>query len=218
MTPSTHEALVRAREALEIIAGKRQCRDNLMGNADVANAVLPILDAALLPDPKASAPQIELSPALPKVGETLTVHANGEMFEAKVIFSRAEPSYFEPTPDWFCTSAGHGTEAHFVPDPKAGEALARLEARASESAEEWADRLAPDLVASATAEDHAPDPKAVVYCLLCIDTDDSGHETTHIFTTAERRQQWADTDERTHIFYTYTLDAPERHEEPIRDQ
>jgi len=34
------EALEKAREALEIIAGKRQCVDNLMSNADVANAAL----------------------------------------------------------------------------------------------------------------------------------------------------------------------------------
>ena len=34
------EALAKAREALEIIAGKRQCVDNLMSNVDVANAAL----------------------------------------------------------------------------------------------------------------------------------------------------------------------------------
>jgi hypothetical protein len=57
-------------------------------------------------------------------------------------------------------SSGPSLDAALLPDPKASEALARLEARASESAEEWADRLAPDLVASATAEDHPPGPKA----------------------------------------------------------
>lgn len=34
-----------AREALEIIAGKRQCRDNLMGNRDVAEQALTFLTA-----------------------------------------------------------------------------------------------------------------------------------------------------------------------------
>lgn len=39
------EALRLAREALEIIAGKRQCLDNLMGNADVAHAALDAIAA-----------------------------------------------------------------------------------------------------------------------------------------------------------------------------
>jgi len=40
-------AVATATEALEIIAQKRQCRDNLMGNKDVALAALAILNAAL---------------------------------------------------------------------------------------------------------------------------------------------------------------------------
>ena len=39
------EALRLAREAMEIIAGKRQCLDNLMGNTDVALAALAAIDA-----------------------------------------------------------------------------------------------------------------------------------------------------------------------------
>ena len=39
------EALRLAREALEIIAGRRQCIDNLMGNTDVALAALAAIDA-----------------------------------------------------------------------------------------------------------------------------------------------------------------------------
>ena len=37
------EVARRQREALEIIAGKRQCIDNLMGNVDVAEAALALL-------------------------------------------------------------------------------------------------------------------------------------------------------------------------------
>jgi len=41
------EALQVANEAFEIIAGKRQCLDNLMGNRDVAETALVVIDAAL---------------------------------------------------------------------------------------------------------------------------------------------------------------------------
>ena len=40
-------ALEEARVSLEIIAGKRQCLDNLMGNGDVARAALATIKAAL---------------------------------------------------------------------------------------------------------------------------------------------------------------------------
>lgn len=40
-------ALRTAKAACEIIAGKRQCLDNLMGNGDVAEAALAAIDAAL---------------------------------------------------------------------------------------------------------------------------------------------------------------------------
>lgn len=56
----------------------------------------------------------------------------------------------------------------------------------------------------------------VVYCVLCIAPD--GAEITHIFSTSERRELFVAADYlRNHISYDYTLDAPERHEEPIHD-
>lgn len=44
-TDPRDEALRIAREAFEIIAGRRQCIDNLMGNIDVAHAALAAIDA-----------------------------------------------------------------------------------------------------------------------------------------------------------------------------
>lgn len=55
-----------------------------------------------------------------------------------------------------------------------------------------------------------------VYCLLCIGTDDD--ETLRIFSTPERRQAWADTDQRIHVFYEYLLDDPDHWEKPITQQ
>ena len=46
----------------------------------------------------------------------------------------------------------------------------------------------------------------VVYCVLCIEPD--GTEITHIFSTAARAQQFADSGDRPHVLYDYEVDNP----------
>lgn len=51
----------------------------------------------------------------------------------------------------------------------------------------------------------------MVYCVLCI--EDSGAETTHIFSTAELAKQFVDSDQdRGHVMFDYLVDHPERNE------
>lgn len=60
----------------------------------------------------------------------------------------------------------------------------------------------------------------VVYCVICRDTKFSylaPQETLHIFSTADKRLAFMDTDDRDHIAYDYTLDHPERHEGELND-
>lgn len=47
------------------------------------------------------------------------------------------------------------------------------------------------------------------YCIICIK---GGEEVLHIFSSPEKRQEWADKDDRAHVFYDYVIDHPERHE------
>lgn len=54
----------------------------------------------------------------------------------------------------------------------------------------------------------------MVYVVICL----SGHDepVTHIFSTAELAQAYANKDRaRSHVLYDYLLDDPARHEEPL---
>ena len=61
----------------------------------------------------------------------------------------------------------------------------------------------------------APDPRsyedrAVVFVTVCVDQENK--EAIHLFSSAEKRKEWAETDQRFHIFYDYVLDEPDLHE------
>jgi hypothetical protein len=51
----------------------------------------------------------------------------------------------------------------------------------------------------------------MVYCVMCIDKDDHGC-CVHIFSTQEKQQAFAESDDRPHVLYDYLLDHPERAE------
>lgn len=55
---------------------------------------------------------------------------------------------------------------------------------------------------------------SMVYCVVCIDP--KADDVLHIFSTAEKRAQWAEADPRDHVFYDYALDVPERHEGKVQ--
>lgn len=52
-----------------------------------------------------------------------------------------------------------------------------------------------------------------VYAVCCIGED--GSEVTHLFSTVEKREAWANRDERIHVFYDHVLDDPDHHEKPL---
>lgn len=51
----------------------------------------------------------------------------------------------------------------------------------------------------------------MVYCVMCIDDDDSGC-CVHIFSTQEKADEFANRDDRPHVLYDYLVDHPERME------
>jgi hypothetical protein len=53
----------------------------------------------------------------------------------------------------------------------------------------------------------------IAYCVTCVGRD--GSEVTHIFSSPARRQSWAERDERTHVFFDYEVNNPDRFEKPL---
>lgn len=60
-----------------------------------------------------------------------------------------------------------------------------------------------------------PGAMMMAYCLRCCAPGSPLGDVIHIFSTPEKRQAWADRDERSHVFYDYLVDHPERFEEPL---
>lgn len=62
-----------------------------------------------------------------------------------------------------------------------------------------------------TAEGEPCEDAKVAYVVVCI--DHRGDETTHIFSSDERRNAFMALDaERSHVAYEYLMDAPQAHE------
>lgn len=56
-------------------------------------------------------------------------------------------------------------------------------------------------------------PQRLVYCLVCVTPDDAEADTTHIFSTAAKRNEFMERDSRdTYVAYDYVLDEPEAYE------
>lgn len=55
---------------------------------------------------------------------------------------------------------------------------------------------------------------AMVYCVLCIDGE--GGETTHIFSSPKKAQEFSASDDRSHVVFDYVVDHPERMEEVMQ--
>ena len=52
----------------------------------------------------------------------------------------------------------------------------------------------------------------LVYCVLCLNSNDPGDQVHHIFSSMEKAEAWAATDDRPHIISDYVIDVPERKE------
>lgn len=52
----------------------------------------------------------------------------------------------------------------------------------------------------------------MVYCVLCFLPSAQDEAVVHIFSTLEKAEAFAATDDRNHVFYDYLIDHPERME------